>query len=186
MRSLSLDTNHCHTTMAVPDYLRQPPVYFHTRILVGPGAILTPRFAVERGITHVINCAYPEDSPEWFRRQYPHRYACMEAPDSLHANILEWFPMFEAVMHSFLRDGMGTVYVHCQAGVNRSAYLALTYVCKNFHMDLDGLFATVKRHRPCMFQNPIYRNQVREFINGRLSRPENSGSVVGSNRYRDT
>lgn len=160
--------------LSLPDHIRQPPAYFHTRILVGPGSILTPRFATSRGITHVINCAYEDDSPEWFRRQYPDRYVCLNAPDSPHHVILDWFPTFEATMHTFLREGTGTVYVHCLAGINRSASLALTYVCKNFHMPMDQMVAIAKRQRPCMFQNAIYMNQVRDFINGCLSRPQGS------------
>lgn len=160
--------------LGLPDYIRQPPAYFHTRILVGPGVALTPRFAVGRAITHVINCAYENDSPEWFRRQYPDRYVCLNAHDSLQHNILDWFPKFEETIHRFLREGTGTVYVHCQAGMNRSASLALAYVCKNFNMQLDTMIAITKRQRPCLFQNGIYMNQVRNFINGCLSRPQGS------------
>ena len=160
--------------LPIADYIRQPPAYFHTRILVGPGILLTPRFATGRGITHVINCAYEEDSPDWFRTRYPDRYVCLNAHDSYQHNILDWFAAFEQTMHRFLRDGFGTVYVHCQAGINRSASLTLAYVCKNFNMPVDGMVAIAKRQRPCMFQNSIYMNQVREFINGRLSRPQGS------------
>ena len=157
----------------VPDYLRQPPAYFHTRILVGPGAYLTPKFVYERGISHVINCAFPGDSPAWFRTKYPDRYACLSALDSTKANILDWYFLFEGILHASLRQGSGVVYVHCQAGINRSAFLALTYVCARFHMDGETMLDAFKRQRPCMFQNSVYRGQVLNFLNGRLSRPEN-------------
>ena len=91
----------------VPDYLRQPPAYFHTRILVGPGAFLTPRFVRDRGISHVINCAFPVDCPDWYQRIHPDRYVCLYAQDSTHHNILDWYPVFEATMHAFLRAPPG-------------------------------------------------------------------------------
>ena len=164
----------------VPDYIRQPPAYFHTRILVGPGAFLTPKFAYERGISHVINCAFPEDSPVWFQTRYPHQYTCLSAPDTLKHQILDWYPAFEQAMFSYLRSpGGGVVYVHCQAGMNRSAFLALTYVCHRFHMDGETMVEAFKRQRPCMFQNQVYRRQVLNFLNGRVPSSENPRGTVG-------
>ena len=171
----------------VPDYLRQPPAYFHTRILVGPGAYLTPKFAYERGISHVINCAFPGDSPEWFQLRYPHQYTCLSAPDTLKHRILDWYPAFEQAMFSYLRSpGGGVVYVHCQAGMNRSAFLALTYVCHRFHMDGETMIESFQRQRPCMFQNSVYRGQVLNFLNGRVPGSENPGGPVGGTDNGDT
>lgn len=163
----------------VPDYLRYPPAYFHTRILVGPGGFLTPRFVFERGISHVINCAFPEDSPAWYRTKFPMRYRCLGAPDTTQHRILDWYPAFEAILQTFLRETSGgVVYVHCQAGINRSAFLALTYVCTKFHMDGEIMLEAFKRQRPCLFQNAVYKEQVLTFINGCLSRAENPGYAL--------
>lgn len=170
----------------VPDYLRQAPAYFHTRILVGPGAFLTPKFVYERGISHVINCAGPEDSPAWFQAKAPSHYVCIDAPDSPRYVILDWYPQFEETLHSFLRaPGSAVVYVHCQAGINRSAFLALTYVCAKFHTDGETMLEAFKRQRPCMFQNQVYRGQVLNFLNGRLPGQENQGRPVGRTDNRN-
>jgi hypothetical protein len=149
-----------------PIYLRYPPAWFHSRILVGPGAFLTPEFVRSNNITHVINCAMQEDSPAWFRQKYPDNYVCLEALDSEYHCILDWYPHFESLAHTYLRDGSGTVYVHCQAGMNRSGFLALTYVCKNFSMPFKEVVTLFQRQRPCLFQNLVYMNQVKDFING--------------------
>lgn len=170
----------------LPEYLRQPPAYFHTRILVGPGAFLTPRFVYERGISHVINCAYPEDSPDWFRTKYPDTYIGLNAPDSPDANILDWYPTFERALFSALRSpGGGTVYVHCQAGINRSGFLALAYVCSRFHMDGETMLEAFRRQRPCLFQNSVYRGQVLTFLNGRVPCSEDSGGSFGGSNDRN-
>lgn len=175
VRSLTLsDSRVIKTMIPVPDHLRQPPAYFHMRILVGPGALLTPRFAAARGITHVINCAYDEDSPTWFRTAYPKQYICMNAHDTPYHNILDWYPLFEAYLNTFLRQGNGVVYVHCQAGMNRSGFLALAYICKNFHMEIQSSIHALQRQRPCLFQNPIYMNQVKTFINGCVQSEKNT------------
>ncbi len=170
----------------VPDYLRHPPAYFHTRILVGPGAFLTPKFVYERGISHVINCAFPDDSPGWFQSKYPTAYTCLNAPDTAQHCILEWYPAFEEVLMSYLRrPGSGVVYVHCQAGINRSAFLALTYVCDRFHMDGETMIEAFLRQRPCMFQNSVYRRQVLTFLNGRVPGAQNPGGPLGGSSDRN-
>ena len=171
----------------VPDYLRQPPAYFHPRILVGPGAALTPPFVQRRGISHVINCAFPGDSPSWFRDINPTRYVCLRAHDTAQHNILDWYPLFEETLQRFLREtSHGVVYVHCQAGINRSAFLALTYVCRKFYGDGETELMCLKRQRPCMFQNQVYRGQVLNFLNGCLPGAENPGKSVRTASDRDT
>jgi hypothetical protein len=170
----------------MPDYLRYPPAWFHTRILVGPGHFLTQRFAAEHNITHVINCAMDGDCPDWFPDRFPERYACIQAIDSIYANILDWYPMFEAILYRFLRQGTGVVYVHCQAGMNRSASLALAYVCKNFHLPLPEVVSAVRKQRPVVLQNPVFMNQVQEFINGCLSGAKDTRLDVDRVHDRDS
>jgi protein-tyrosine phosphatase len=159
-----------------PQYLRDPPAFFHTRILVGPGSFLTPAFAEKYNITHVINCAHNDFSPVWWRTQFPDKYTLIEAVDSVQVNILDWYPEFEKTLHQYLREGDGVVYVHCHAGMNRSASLALAYTSKNMGMDLEELVASVRRQRPCILQNPVFMNQVREFVNGRVQDSQDKGT----------
>ena len=168
-----------------PTYLREPPAFFHPRILVGPGAFLTPAFVEKYGITHVINCSFDEFSPPWWRTRFPTKYKVLNAVDSLQTNILDWYPEFEVTLQRFLREGTGMVYVHCQAGMNRSGFLALAYTCKNLGMDLDTLVSSVRRQRPCILQNQVFMNQVKEFVNGRIQNSENAGQphYVYRDRY---
>jgi hypothetical protein len=70
--------------------------------------------------------------------------------------------------------------------MNRSAFLALTYVCDRFHMDGETMLEAFKRQRPCMFQNSVYRRQVLNFLNGRVPGSENSGRSLGESSDRDT
>lgn len=158
-----------------PRYLYEQPAWFYSRILVGAGEMLTPSFFRRNSITHVINCAFPEHSPEWFRKAYPTRYACMNATDTLESNILDWYPQFEATLSAFLREGNGTVFIHCQCGINRSAFLTLTYIVQKFGLPYEKTFWNLKRQRPCMFSNPVFRKQTEEFTNGRIQNPQDAG-----------
>jgi protein-tyrosine phosphatase len=157
-----------------PEYLKQPAAWFHPRILVGPGAYLTQTFQQQHNITAVINCAFQEDSPLWYRFNNPETYDCLYAIDGPNQDILTWYPGFAASLRTFLRNTPGVVYVHCQAGMNRSAALALAYVCKNLGANLDITLQSVLRQRPCMLQNLTFKRQVCEFVNGGIPREESS------------
>lgn len=151
-----------------PTYLRYPPAFFHPRILVGAGSFLSVTFVKRYNITHVINCASDRDSPDWWRFFYPNKYTCLNAIDSPSVNILDWYTAFESAMKQYLRESDGVIYVHCQAGMNRSASLALAYVVKNLGMEFDTVVSATRKQRPCLFQNPVFMDQVREFVNGRV------------------
>jgi protein-tyrosine phosphatase len=171
--------------MFTPDYLLQNPAWFHTRILVGPGQFLTRRFAERHNITAVINCAFPEDSPDWFRQTYSAQYICLQAHDNITTNLItQHYDRFEQSMREFLRNTTGTVYVHCQAGINRSAFLALAYICRNCGQSFELSIRSLRQQRPCMFQNPAFKRQVEEFVNGYISRPQSAGvSLLVNNSW---
>jgi hypothetical protein len=105
-----------------------------------------------------------EYSPIWFRMRHPTRYRVLNAIDSPDVNILTWYPAFEDALYQFLRESDGVIYVHCQAGMNRSGFLALAYVARNFGVDVGALVQSVKYQRPCILSNSVFMNQVRKFI----------------------
>ena len=146
--------------------MNYPPAFAYPRILVGAGSQLTPAFLQTYRITHVINCAYNEASPAWFRASFPTKYACIDALDRESVNILHWYPEFEKTLHKFLQEGDGTIFVHCQMGINRSAYLAIAYVCKRFHLDLAMTVRNMRAQRPCVCQNQAFMRQVSVFTRG--------------------
>ena len=131
----------------------------HTRIEFGP------HFKIPEHTTHVINCAEDTFAPRWFKETYPDNYVCLNAIDSEESNIIEWYPAFEKAMNTFLKDpDCKLVYVHCQCGINRSAFLVLTYMCKKFGYDVEYLVKSITTQRPCAFSNKAFRKQVIEFI----------------------
>jgi protein-tyrosine phosphatase len=146
-------------------YKYDPPAYFHPCILVGAGEFLTPGFLDKHGITHVINCAFDEYSPIWFREKYPDNYICLEAYDTEDTNILDWYPKFKEYMTKYLHDlDSETIYVHCQMGINRSGFLALAFVCKELGYPINIVEYSVIKQRPCILQNTSFRKQIYEFL----------------------
>jgi hypothetical protein len=146
-------------------YLADPPAKIHTNILFGAGAMLTENFIQDNHITHIINCALPIDCPEKVQKKFESKYICLEAIDSPNVNITAWYPKFEFFMNQFLKDKTcETVYVHCQAGINRSGFLTLLYCCVRFGYPFIPTCKAIVAQRPCALQNYVFFQQVREYI----------------------
>ena len=146
-------------------FMGDPPALIHPMILIGAGAMLTPEFVSKHKISHIINCAEHEMCPSWVPSAFPKKYVFLEAVDSEHVNILDWYPEFRSTMQKYLQDPECTrVFVHCQCGINRSAYLALTYVCDIFKYKYFDARASIKDQRPCALSNVAFSDQVFEFL----------------------
>lgn len=149
-------------------WISDPPAYIHPRILFGSGgATLAPHFVKQYNISHVINCGFQNDSPEWFKTSFPSKYACLEAVDSVDASILYWYPQFEDTMRKFLaEDESRVIYVHCQCGINRSGFLSLLFACVRLGYDYNEVVKSILSQRPCALTNPSYLKQVKEYCLG--------------------
>ena len=146
-------------------YQKDPPALIHPCILIGAGEMLTPNFQKKYGITHVINCAEDDKCPSWFKNMYPERYHCIGAKDSLTVNILSWYPEFRECMKDFLKHKESkTIYVHCQCGINRSAFLALMFVCDVFSYPFDSAYLSILSQRPCALTNSSFLNQIKSAL----------------------
>jgi hypothetical protein len=171
MRAIRFNSGVLNYTMDLIGFRRKskgwetdPPAYIHSRILFGHGFALTPEFANQHKITHVINCAFDINSPPWFREKYPTKYKCLNAIDSLDANIITWYAEFEKTLHAFLREeGSKNVYIHCQCGINRSGFLSLAFMCKRLGIDFKTGIRTILTQRPSALTNTTYKEQVYRF-----------------------
>jgi protein-tyrosine phosphatase len=89
----------------------------------------------------------------------------MNAQDTLETDIIrDFYPKFEETMDRYLRDPRcRKVYVHCQAGMNRSAALAIAYVHRRFGIPMMKLIESTVRQRPCILTNTSFQRQLVEF-----------------------
>jgi predicted protein tyrosine phosphatase len=113
----------------------------------------------------VINCAEDEVCPLGLRNALgKERYACMNALDDPTDILRKHYARFEATMDGFLRDPLcRNVYVHCQAGMNRSATLVLAYVIRRFRVKLADIVDHLARQRPCILTNPHFQEYLSKF-----------------------
>ena len=133
--------------------------------MVGSALGVDPLIFAKYRITHVVNCAHDIDSPKWFKNEYPHKYKFIGALDSAKEDITKWYTEFSESMNVFLAEPeCNVIYVHCQCGINRSAFLALMYVCLKFGSKLENVTKSMLIQRPCVFLNKTYQKQVIEYI----------------------
>lgn len=136
------------------------------RILLGPGLHLTPRFVHEHHVTHIVNCAEKAACPTWASTHVgPSGYIALEADDTPGFPLLkDYYPTFEKVMDMFLREpNCRCVYVHCMAGMNRSATLLAAYLHRRFGIPMEKVVDVMARQRPCVMTNPSFVEQLEEF-----------------------
>jgi protein-tyrosine phosphatase len=137
----------------------------HTRIYLGSAKTCDVFTFSNLNITHVVNCAEEWVSAEWFRLEFPDRLACIGAIDHRAEDITKWYPMFSNIMNRFLADpDCKNIYVHCECGINRSAFLILIYMCLKFGSDIEIVAKNILMQRPCALTNPSFRRQCIEYI----------------------
>lgn len=145
--------------------MNDAPARVHPNLLVGAGCMLTPEFVAKHQITHIINCASDCDSPEWIPETFGNHYTCLRAVDSFESDITFWYDSFESTVTQFLRSpDCKTIYIHCQAGINRSACLTLLYCCCRLHYNVEATSKSIMIQRPCAFTNHVYYNQVKMYV----------------------
>jgi len=144
---------------------KDPIARVHPKIYMGPANKIDLFTFSSLGITHVVNCAEEWVSNEWYLREFPERYACIGALDHRTEDIIKWYPKFEETMNRFLADAScNTIYVHCECGINRSAFLCLIYMCKKFGMSMQNVIKNILIQRPCALTNESFRKQVVDYI----------------------
>ena len=152
-------------------YQKDPLACIYPRLLVGAGCQLTRDLVERENITHVINCAEHKDCPSWWAEEHPLEYAVMWAEDSHRTNILTWYPKFCETLTQFLREpGSRNVYIHCQCGINRSAFLMLAYVVDHYGLPFEESAKAIITQRPCALTNVTFWFQVKEFAKSRASK----------------
>ena len=142
-----------------------PIARVHPRIYLGDANRVDVLTFHTFNITHSINCAQLDSSSRWFETTAPKNYICIEAEDSETFDITSVYPIFEYFMNKFLADpNCKNIYVHCQAGINRSAFLLLMYMCIKFHFNIEDVAKNIMLQRPCCFRNITFRKQVVDYI----------------------
>jgi atypical dual specificity phosphatase len=140
-----------------------PVLVVRPNLMVGPGVFLNPQFVWENKITHVINVGEPAAAPPWVPAAFKQQYLSLPIADDDKTRLEDVYPAFEQALLRFIRDPGSRVYVHCMAGMNRSASLTVMFLVKQFRLPLEAVVFHALRQRPCVLANPFFNAQLVEF-----------------------
>ncbi|XP_030636716.1 dual specificity protein phosphatase 19b [Chanos chanos] len=109
-------------------------------------------------VSHVLNVAYGVENafPELFT------YKTVTMLDLPETDITSCFPeCFEFIDQ--VREQNGIVLLHCNAGVSRSASVAIGYLMSSERMSFEEACKTVKLARPSIRPNPGFLEQLKNY-----------------------
>uniref|UniRef100_A0A8C6WNE7 Dual specificity protein phosphatase n=1 Tax=Neogobius melanostomus TaxID=47308 RepID=A0A8C6WNE7_9GOBI len=110
------------------------------------------------GITALINVS--ANCPNHFEDSY--LYKSIPVEDNHKADISSWFNEAIEFIDSVRNKG-GRVFVHCQAGISRSATICLAYLMRTNRVKLDEAFEFVKQRRSIISPNFSFMGQLLQF-----------------------
>lgn len=110
------------------------------------------------GITALINVS--ANCPNHFEGHY--QYKSIPVEDNHKADISSWFNEAIDFIDS-IKDAGGRVFVHCQAGISRSATICLAYLMRTNRVKLDEAFEFVKQRRSIISPNFSFMGQLLQF-----------------------
>uniref|UniRef100_H3CUA4 Dual specificity protein phosphatase n=1 Tax=Tetraodon nigroviridis TaxID=99883 RepID=H3CUA4_TETNG len=110
------------------------------------------------GITALINVS--SNCPNHFEDSY--LYKSIPVEDNHKADISSWFNEAIDFIDSVRNNG-GRVFVHCQAGISRSATICLAYLMRTNRVKLDEAFEFVKQRRSIISPNFSFMGQLLQF-----------------------
>ncbi|KAG2456104.1 dual specificity protein phosphatase 1 [Polypterus senegalus] len=126
------------------------------------------------GITALINVS--ANCPNHFEGHY--LYKSIPVEDNHKADISSWFNEAIDFIDSVKSTG-GRVFVHCQAGISRSATICLAYLMRTNRVKLDEAFEFVKQRRSIISPNFSFMGQLLQFESQVLA-PSSCSAEAGS------
>ncbi|XP_066538081.1 dual specificity protein phosphatase 19b [Hoplias malabaricus] len=110
-------------------------------------------------VTHVLNVAYGVENA--FPEQFTYKTVTMlDLPET---QLSSYFPQcFEFIDEA--REQGGVVLIHCNAGVSRSASIAIGYLMARQKIPFEEAFIKVKSARPSVRPNPGFLIQLKEYL----------------------
>ena len=107
----------------------------------------------EKGITHILMVGY------YLKEIYPKDFTYMniEVDDDEHEDIFKYF--YTSIN---LIEKSKIVYVHCQAGISRSASFVIAYVMFHFKYKLKKAFDYVQERRQIICPNEGFMMQLKD------------------------
>jgi predicted protein tyrosine phosphatase len=122
----------------------------------------TIEYLKNNGITHIINTAI--ELPNYFEGQF--KYVNLKLLDS-HIpgeeslfTVLE--PTYQKIVQIITTNPESKIFVHCAAGISRSASIVIYYMMKKYSMNFESALSNLRKVRNIVNPNDIYQNQLKD------------------------
>lgn len=110
------------------------------------------------GVTAILNVSY--NSPKHFESGFEYKKICVL--DDHHADLLSQLNSAIEFIDSVKQKG-GCTFVHCVAGISRSATVCIAYLMKHLCWELQRAFDFLKSRRSCVAPNLSFMGQLLAF-----------------------
>jgi protein-tyrosine phosphatase len=117
-------------------------------------------FRTTNNIKTIVNCATYEAQVQLINIQ---TYVCLNASDDDNYRIIDNHFSYVYEMIDISIEKGWNVMIHCQCGINRSATLAIAYLCNKFQCPIERAILNVFQKRPCILSNRGFRKQLFEW-----------------------
>lgn len=127
------------------------------------------------GITHVLVVG------NFLDIKFPNEFTYMKISidDSIYQDISQHFDKaIEFMLNS------KKVYVHCAAGVSRSASIVIAYCMKTKGQSFDSAYAFVRSRRSCIYPNSGFQEQLKKY-ESKLNEEKNSSKPSLINKIKN-
>jgi protein-tyrosine phosphatase len=128
------------------------------RLIIGDAVAAGDKsFLKKVGVTHIVNAS--TEVPNFFPREFT--YIKLNLNDDLTEHIKTALESSFTFIDSALRNPRAVVYVHCYAGISRSASVVLYYLMRKYRMSYDSAFRALSNARSVVNPNANYVRQLK-------------------------
>lgn len=148
------------TYSPLPNYIRTKPgttIILNKLYLASMTEARSLAYLKKHGIKNVISLSLrrlPETVTETLNS-----YKFIRIPDKNHAKINQHFDE----VYNFIEETTGSVLVHCEAGISRSATVVLAYLMRKNRWNFEESFRFVKEKRDIIQPNLSFTGQLKCF-----------------------
>jgi len=114
----------------------------------------------KRGITHIINIT--DTIQNYFEAEGDFSYLRIPIKDCGAVELDEYFPRVFEFIDKALETG-GQIFIHCYAGISRSASFVIAYIMQHKQMKYDDAFQYVRKYRNIIEPNLGFQMQLWSF-----------------------
>jgi hypothetical protein len=127
-------------------------------------------FIKKNNIKVIINCS--KDLPFYFSQmEVPYRYRIPVNDDRQENSLKDMYLYLPSIIDKIKKhiDNNHNIYIHCHAGMQRSACVVCAYIMASHNMNFEDTYTYLKARRPIVFTPNInFKKSLESYYNNHL------------------